>query len=117
VDFISANESVHFSSVLAYHPASKTIHADDTLMYLRLPLVGGVRFHPTLSQALLREPGATAAFQAWAEGLAARWGDARSLCAAHSAALLDVDDLPDQIRAALSGVAGKLRNHERRGAR
>ena len=26
VDFISSNESVHFSSVVAYHPATKTIH-------------------------------------------------------------------------------------------
>ncbi len=37
VDFISANENVHFASVMAYHRASGTIHVDDTLMYLRLP--------------------------------------------------------------------------------
>ena len=39
VDFISKNENVHFSSVLAYHLASKTIHVDDTFMYLRFPKV------------------------------------------------------------------------------
>ena len=56
VDFISANENVHFSSVLALHRASRTIHVDDTLMYVRLPLpmrVLGFRdllsFHPTIS--------------------------------------------------------------------
>ena len=38
VDFISANENVHFASVLALHRASQTIHVDDTLMYSRLPL-------------------------------------------------------------------------------
>lgn len=26
VDFISSNENVHFSSVVAYHPATQTIH-------------------------------------------------------------------------------------------
>ena len=34
VDFISNNEQLHFSSVLAYHIASTSIHVDDTLMYL-----------------------------------------------------------------------------------
>jgi len=32
VDFISDDENVHFSSVLAYHRQSKTIHVDDTYM-------------------------------------------------------------------------------------
>lgn len=31
VDFISRNEKVHFSSVIAYHTASRTVHVDDTL--------------------------------------------------------------------------------------
>src|SRR5262249_32159573 len=38
VDFVSADEKVHFSSVLVRHRATRTIHVDDTLMYLRMPL-------------------------------------------------------------------------------
>lgn len=94
VDFISSNENLHFSSVLAYHPASKTIHADDTLMYLQLPGLFGklkkpeVAFHPTLAKTLERRGGAADDFCAWAEDLAEKWGGAENLCAAHSAALL-----------------------------
>jgi hypothetical protein len=42
VDFISDNENHNFSSVLAYHLASKTLHVDDTLILLRLPGLRGV---------------------------------------------------------------------------
>ncbi len=52
VDFISANENVHFSSVLVLHRASQTIHVDDTLMYSRLPLpmrMLGLSGHPAFS--------------------------------------------------------------------
>ena len=38
VDFISRDERVHFSSVLVRHSATRTLHVDDTLMYLRMPL-------------------------------------------------------------------------------
>ena len=60
VVFVSPNENLHFSSVLAWHPASKTIHSDDTLMVLRAPgplgrlLPPAVRFHMTLAQTLER---------------------------------------------------------------
>ncbi len=72
VDFISADENVHFSSVLAYHADSKTIYSDDTLMYLRLPqlarwlvLGDSVSFHPTLAKALEQRAGAAQDFQTW----------------------------------------------------
>ena len=59
VDFISADENVHFSSVLVFHPESSALHVDDTLIYLRLPgplralgLGDSVSFHPTLASAL-----------------------------------------------------------------
>ena len=59
VDFISSNESVHFSSVLAYHMASKTLHVDDTFMFIATPKAaeifgfkeGTVQLHPTLAGA------------------------------------------------------------------
>lgn len=94
VDFISANENVHFSSVLVLHRASQTIHVDDTLMYTRLPMpmrMLGYRdvllFHPMLFMALEKRKGAGRDFHSWAKELAHRWRKAENLCAAHSAAL------------------------------
>ncbi len=120
VDFISANENVHFSSVLVLHRASRTIHVDDTLMYVRLPLpmrTLGFRdilaFHPTLRQALEKRKGAGQDFHDWAKELAKDWRDAENLCAAHTAALTAAENegasLHDRILAALDKVSGTLR--------
>lgn len=125
VDFISVNENVHFSSVLAYHRASGTIHADDTLMCISLPrllrLVGlrdRVGFHPTLSMALEKREGAAAEFRGWAEELTEMWSDADNLCAAHSGVLLAETNrgasIRDRIRKALVSCESRLRTHERR---
>ena len=125
VDFISANENVHFSSVLALHRASMTIHSDDTLMYLRLPalmrmfgLGDAVSFHPTLAKALEKRPGAAEDFRAWANELIERWQDAENLCAAHTAALLARDNRGDSIHTrlvkALDKVNDTLNSHERK---
>lgn len=124
VDFISSNEHLHFSSVLAYHKASRTIHADDTLMYLQLPgLLGKIKrteitFHITLAMTLEKRPGAVKEFQAWAEQLAEKWSDAENLCAAHSATLLGSNNqylsIPKQILAALKKVKKTLQMHEKK---
>jgi hypothetical protein len=125
VDFVSANENVHFSSVLALHRASRTIHSDDTLTYVRLPglmrlagLGDKVIFHPTLDKALEKRPGAAAEFHAWARDLIERWRDAENLCAAHTAPLLARDNrggsIHDRLQEALRKVSGTLRRHERR---
>lgn len=125
VDFISDDEKVHFSSVLAYHRASKSIHVDDTYMYARLPLplrlvgVDGVtRFHPTLRKALQPRKGAAEEFRRWAEGLNADWGDAENLCTAHLATLPSTSNdgasIRDRLQDALSGVQQTLADHERK---
>ncbi|MEH6584368.1 MAG: hypothetical protein V7754_20715 [Halioglobus sp.] len=125
VDFISANENVHFASVLAYHRASGTIHADDTLMYIRLPrllnLVGlrnRVGFHPTLAMALEKRDGAAEEFREWAAEFKEAWGDAENLCAAHSGILLGEKNRGDSIRDRISKAMGRceriLRTHKRR---
>lgn len=95
IDFISANERIHFSSVLAYHNSSKTIHVDDTLMYFKLPLLmrlagrkSRLNFHPTLSKALEKRGDAASDFRQWAEALVEKWGKADNICAAHTSALL-----------------------------
>jgi len=124
VDFISTNEHLHFSSVLAYHKASKTIHVDDTLMYLPLPgLLGKLKkteltFHITLSKTLEKRAGAAMEFRSWAEQLADKWGNAENLCAAHSAALLSDENqsvsLANKILAALHKVEKTLQMHKKK---
>ncbi|EDM67874.1 hypothetical protein PE36_18730 [Moritella sp. PE36] len=124
VDFISANENLHFSSVLAYHKASKTIHADDTLMYLKFPSIIGVlkkpqiSFHMTLAQTLEKRAGAATDFRNWAIQLTQQWTDAENLCAAHSSSLLGSKNLSpsiaDKILAALQKVERTLQAHEKK---
>jgi hypothetical protein len=125
VDFISGNEQVHFSSVLVLHRASRSIHSDDTLTYLRLPsllrmlgLGDQVTFHPTLAKALEKRPGAAQDFREWARELIDRWRAAENLCAAHVTALLAADNAGATIHArlqkALDKVEPTLAAHERR---
>jgi hypothetical protein len=124
VDFISHNEHIHFSSVLAYHKPSRIIHADDTLMYLQLPGLLGklkkpeVTFHLTLASALQKRPLAAQEFRAWAVQLAAQWQDAEQLCAAHSAVLLpdalQGRSIPSRIQTALAKVEKVLLRHEQK---
>jgi len=125
VDFISRNENVHFSSVLVLHRATRTIHVDDTLMYLRLPKLARafgyediLRFHPTLSQALERRSGASGDFRRWAEELAERWRAAENLCAAHTAVLTAERNRGPSIHArilhALESAERTLDSHEQK---
>lgn len=125
VDFISDNENVHFSSVLALHRASRTLHVDDTLMYLRLPTQlrwfgpdDKVSFHPTLAKALNKRAGAATDFRDWARALIDDWQDAENLCAAHNAALLARDNrgaqLGERLQTALDRVRTTLETHQRK---
>ena len=125
VDFISDDENVHFSSVLALHRASQTMHVDDTLMYIRLPflmrlfgLTDATSFHPTLSKVLEKRPGAAADFNQWAEEQADKWQNVENLCAAHTTALLANDNhgpsIHDRIIKALDIVQNALSTHEQK---
>lgn len=125
VDFIPEDENLHFSSVMVFHPASKTMHVDDTLNYLRLPslmravgLGDSVAFHPTLAKVLERRAGAAHEFQDWANDLINRWKGAENLCAAHTAALLARENsgasLHERWKAALEKVENTLEAHRRK---
>jgi len=125
VDFISSNENVHFSSVLVLHRASKSIHVDDTIMYIRFPkaarLFGrtdAMSLHPTLGKALQKRAGAALEFRQWAEELAERWRDAKNLCAAHTAALTAAKNrgasIHDRILDALTKANRTLKAHEKK---
>jgi hypothetical protein len=121
VDFISNNEHLHFSSVLAYHLASKTIHVDDTLMFLKLPGLLGVlkspevSFHMTLSRTLEQRKAAADDFRLWVAQIAEQWSEAEVLCAAHSETLIVKNKSPSiaaMIMIALQREEKTLRHHQ-----
>jgi hypothetical protein len=124
VALVTADESVHFSSVLVFHRATKTLHVDDTLMHLRLPLPlrllgfhDMTRLHPTLAKALERRPGAARELRTWTQEIADRWGDAENLCTAHTATLTAGENtgasIRDRILTALQKAEKTLAAHER----
>lgn len=124
VDFVSSNENIHFSSVLVMHMASKTIHVDDTLMYVRPPvfkrwfeLPAALSFHPTLVKALQPRKGAAQEFRQWAKDLIKQWHYAENLCAAHTSALLHRNNkgaaIDVRIKKALRNVKLILAAHEK----
>jgi len=123
VDFISKDENLHFSSVLAYHKSSRTIHVDDTLMYIALPkllsffgLSDPLSFHPTLSKVLENKKEAVDEFEDWAREIASSWSDAENLCAAHTASFIGKNkngvSIQKRILKALDKVQGKLQSHK-----
>ena len=123
VDFISKNEAIHFSSVLAFHRTTGTIHVDDTFNYIRFPKAIGwfgftdqLSFHPTLSSALEPRAGAAADFRAWAQDLAERWKSAENLCSAHVGVLRAAKNpgapIYDRMLTALQGVERTLKAHQ-----
>ena len=122
VHLIPTNENLHFSSVLAFHRASKTLHVDDTLNFVRLPFPFSLfkkemlGFHPTLARVLEERAGAASDFRAWAQELVERLGSVENLCAAHTTTLLarDVEgpSIAERVSAAARGLEGKLAAHE-----
>jgi hypothetical protein len=118
VDLIPKSERVHFASVLTVHRASRTLHVDDTLTWLNLPLVAGLRFHPTLRFALQKRKGAAADFRAWADAFAVLCQGLEHVCTAHGRSLppqpMPSPSIEQRVRTELTRVEGMLRRHERR---
>ncbi|MAM41004.1 MAG: hypothetical protein CL949_21445 [Erythrobacter sp.] len=116
---VCEDDTVHFASVLAYHPESGTIHVDDTLSRLTLPfplsalpISGRIGFHPSLEKALEPEAGAADRFREWAIGLGVEWADARHLTMAHNSMVdLGPDGFADVIGKALGRVKPVLDKH------
>jgi hypothetical protein len=124
VHLIPANENLHFSSVLAFHPASKTLHVDDTLNFVRLPFPFSLfknemlGFHPTLAKVLEERAGAANDFRDWVKELVERLRSVENLCAAHTAVLLarDVEgpSIADRVKQAARSLESKLAAHAAR---
>lgn len=88
IHYIAPNEMIHASSLLAYHPASQSLHVDDTFVtppgkWLKA-LLPELALHPTTKKALKDEPNAGQQYCDWATRLAHDWADTRHFCAAHS---------------------------------
>jgi len=89
-------DSNHFSGIHAFHPPSKTIHVDDTIMY-NLPLADDMLFHPSiLTVGLYHIPQSPPAFHDWVQRLITEW-DFDNICAAHNGVKLGGAKLELQI--------------------
>ena len=88
IDYISANNKVHAGSLLAFHPASKSLHVDDTFISPPFKLLNALlpelMLHPTTKMALKKEANAGKEYCDWATQLAHEWRETRNFCAAHS---------------------------------
>ncbi len=86
--YIDPNEKLHSGSLLVFHPASKSLHVDDTFVTPPLKVLDMVlpeiNLHPQTKSALTNEPNAGQQYCAWATQLAERWRETRNFCAAHS---------------------------------
>jgi hypothetical protein len=115
VAFVPSDPRLHFSSVLVFHPASRTLHVDDTLMYNPLPWIGGITFHPTLSQVLEPRADAASQFRTWAEALAKRCEQVDHLCVAHAGTVPAMRGaLGQAVLSALRKVEPTLSAHEKK---
>ncbi|MCA0977892.1 hypothetical protein LCM19_05910 [Qipengyuania flava] len=110
---VCEDDTVHFASVLAYHPQSGTIHVDDTLSRLKLPfplsllpMSGRIAFHPSLEKSLQPEAGAADRFREWAIRLGTDWAEARHLTMAHNT---EVDLKPDGFAEVIGEALGRVK--------
>ena len=88
IHYISPNDKIHAGSLLVYHPASRSLHVDDTFMSPPTKILEAVLpellLHPTTKLALKDEPNAGQQYCDWATQLAHEWRDTHNFCAAHS---------------------------------
>ena len=88
IDYICPNNNVHAGSLLAFHPASNSLHVDDTFISPPFKILNALlpelMLHPTTKMALKKNNNAGKAYCDWATQLAHDWQDTRHFCAAHS---------------------------------
>jgi hypothetical protein len=121
VELIPANENLHFSSVLAFHSVSRTLHVDDTINYVRMPPVVRwfkqdlLAFHPSLSQVLEHRARAASDFREWARALVERLRTIDNVCAAHTHVLQAGSGVgpAQRVEQAIRRIEPKLAAHER----
>jgi len=111
IHYIAPDENVHASSLLVYHPASKSIYVDDTFEIPPSKLFNAVQpnlgLHPTTKKALKEEPNAGKHYCDWVVDLAYEWRNVRHFCGAHSG-LMRFEE--GQFEAALLSVIDNTRH-------
>ena len=119
---VPSNPKLHFSSVLVKHLATRTLHVDDTILYVRPPALlrpffgrEVTRLHPTLAKVLEARPGAADEFGAWTEELLALCADVSNLCAAHGGSLTaernDGPSVRERVERAVREADGIVKAH------
>ena len=111
--YISPNEKVHAGSLLVRHPASQSVHIDDTFMSppskILKAVLPEVMLHPTTKQALKDEADAGNIYCDWATDLAHKWRDTRHFCAAHSGMInFEIGGFESALVAAIDKARPKL---------
>lgn len=111
--YIAPDEKVHSGSLLVYHPASQSLHVDDTFVSQPLKILDAVlpelNLHPSTEDALIDAPDAGAQYCNWATELAHKWRDTRHFCAAHSHMVeFEVGDFEKALITAIDKARPKL---------
>lgn len=125
IDLVTGDDRVHAGSVLAWHPASATLHVDDTLNLLPVPgLLRGILppprlfLHPTLPKALSPMSGSVRDFRNWVQRLATECRGLRHLVVAHDGHReFAPGAFPPALLAALRRATPRLERAEARRAR
>eukprot|EP01067_Filipodium_phascolosomae_P001690 Filipodium_phascolosomae@DN2093_c0_g1_i1.p2 len=118
VDFISSDPNIHFSSILVYHKATKSLHVDDTFIVVKAPLVPKswtvVRLHPTLGTALLKRAGAADELVNWVETL--KLLEVENIFAAHMGLLVKEDgvDINSRLQYTLVAANSTINEHRKK---
>jgi len=115
--YIAPDDKVHTGSLLAFHPASSSLHVDDTFMTPPMKILDAllpeVLLSPTTKAALLDEPDAGKQYCDWAMAIANKWGDTRHFCAAHSHRIeFEKDEFAQALRKAVDKARPKLEDAE-----
>lgn len=112
--YISPNEKIHAGSLLVFHPASQSLHVDDTFVSppsLLNAVLPELLLHPTTKKALTNEPNAGKQYCDWATELAHQWRDTRHFCAAHSNLVtFEVHGFEKSLLTAIDKARPKLEN-------
>lgn len=106
-EFVSPQpeSSNHFTSILVFHPASRTIHVDDTID-LDEPFVGDMLFHPSLvGPALYHVSGTPFAFRDWVQKIINEW-NFDNIVAAHKG--IKISGAKAQLQSLLSSSGTSL---------
>jgi len=90
-EFVAPEDGNHFSCVFVFHPSSRTLHVDDTIMYSINPgflmRLGGFKhgdmcFHPSLKKSFYPTAEAPYQFRDFLRSVLTEW-DFDNLCTAH----------------------------------